>query len=65
MFGLLWGSILFMINSTFVVKKFRNSSAVNDELGGGYFLSLLKVSNKNLALFLLVFITSEKISSAS
>ena len=59
--GLLWGSILFMINSIFVVKKLKNASAVNEELGGGVFLvSLLKVSNKNLGLFLLVFIKSEK-----
>ena len=61
MLGLLWESILFRINSIFVVKKLKNSSAVNEELGGGVFLvCLLKVSNKNLALFLLVFITSEK-----
>ena len=41
---LLWGSILFMISSIFVVKKFKKSSPVNEELGGGYFfVSLLKI----------------------
>ena len=41
----LWGSILFTISSIFDVKKFKNSSAVNEELDGGVFLvSLLKVS---------------------
>ena len=37
--GLLWGSILFMISSIFVGKKFKKSSVVNEELGGGVFFS--------------------------
>ena len=39
-----------MISSIFVVKKCKNESPVNEELGGGvFFESLLKVSNKNLS----------------